>query len=59
MEKVFKTVFNSSQNNYSKIKFTKTSTIMDTKMNMNSKPEEIYYDDVIIYDGGGVDGYGD
>ncbi len=58
MEKVFKTVFNSSQNNYSKIKFTKTSTVMDTKMDINSKPEEIYYDDVIIYDGGGVDGYG-
>lgn len=59
MEKVFKTVFNSSQNNYSKIKFKKTSTIMDTKMNMSSKPEEIYYDEIIIYDGGGVDGYGD
>ena len=58
MEKVFKTVFNSSQNNYSKIKFTKTSTVIDTKMDINSKPEEIYYDDVIIYDGGGVDGYG-
>lgn len=59
MEKVFKTVFNSSHNNYSKIKFKKTSTIIDTKINMSSKPEEIYYDDVIIYDGGGVDGYGD
>lgn len=58
MEKVFKTVFNSSQNNYSKIKFTKTSTIIDTKIDINNKPEEIYYDDVIIYDGGGVDGYG-
>lgn len=58
MEKVFKTVFNSSQNNYSKIKFTKTSTVMDTKIDINNKPEEIYYDDVIIYDGGGVDGYG-
>lgn len=58
MEKVFKTVFNSSQNNYSKIKFTKTSTIIDTKIDINNRPEEIYYDDVIIYDGGGVDGYG-
>ncbi len=58
MEKVFKTVFNSSQNNYSKIKFKKTSTIIDTKIDINSKPDEIYYDDVIIYDGGGVDGYG-
>lgn len=57
MEKVFKTVFNSNQD--FKVKLHKTSTVLENKININNtKPEDIYYDEVIIYDGGGVEGYG-
>lgn len=57
MEKVFKTVFNSNQD--FKVKLHKTSTVLENKIDINNtKPEDIYYDEVIIYDGGGVEGYG-
>jgi hypothetical protein len=57
MEKVFKTVFNSNQD--FKVKLHKTSTVLENKININNtKPEDVYYDEVIIYDGGGVEGYG-
>lgn len=57
MEKVFKTVFNSNQD--FKVKLHKTSTVLENKIDINNtKPEDVYYDEVIIYDGGGVDGYG-
>lgn len=60
MEKNFKTKFNNSQNTFSKIKFHKSSNNFEAKIEMNSTPsEDILYDEVIIYDGGGVDGYGD
>jgi hypothetical protein len=59
MEKHFKTIFNSSQNTFGKVKFTKSSNNFNTKMDTNyGKPEDIYYDEVVIYDGGGVEGYG-
>lgn len=57
MEKVFKTVFNGNQD--FKVKLHKTSTVLENKININNtKPEDVYYDEVIIYDGGGVEGYG-
>jgi hypothetical protein len=57
MEKVFKTVFNSNQD--FKVKLHKTSTVLENKIDINNtKPEDVYYDEVIIYDGGGVEGYG-
>lgn len=60
MEKVFKTVFNSNKTNFSQIKWNKTSSTLDsiTIHAGDSKPEEIYYDEVVYYDGGGIDGYG-
>lgn len=43
-----------------------TTTINEQKKNFSPKvdpgrgdPEEIAYDEIVIYDGGGVDGYGD
>ena len=57
MEKVFKTVFNSSKK--FDVKLHKTSTVLNSKVNVNNKqPEDVYYDEVVIYDGGGVEGYG-
>ncbi len=39
---------------------TNSSIIEDTKFEPNTTiPEDVYYDEVIYYDGGGVDGYGD
>lgn len=60
MDKQFKVKFNSSSNTFKGIKFQKTNEILkETKMETSGKPvEDIYYDEVIFYDGGGVDGYG-
>lgn len=59
MEKHFKTTFSSSRNSFNQIKLRKNSTNFDAKIETNSgKSDEVYYDEVIIYDGGGVDGYG-
>ena len=40
---------------------TSTTTIsnkIETKTDINNQPTDIYYDEVIFYDGGDVDGYG-
>jgi len=43
-----------------KLKLNKTSSALDIKTDTSSAPsEDIYYDEIIYYDGGGVDGYGD
>ena len=40
-------------------KFDKTDNSIDTKTDINNTPEEdVWYDEVIYYDGGGVEGYG-
>ena len=37
-----------------------SSLIQDVKFEPNTTmPEDIYYDEIIYYDGGGVEGYGD
>lgn len=59
MEKFFKTKFNSSKSKFSKIKFEKTDMTFDGKMNTSSSTsEDVIYDEIIFYDGGGVEGYG-
>lgn len=62
MEKnrVFTVNFNSSSNT-KKVHFNKIDqTLKNIKMDAGSQPvEDLYYDEVIIYDGGGVEGYGD
>jgi hypothetical protein len=47
--------FNSNSINTST---TVSSDKIETKTDMNNQPTNIYYDEVIFYDGGGVDGYG-
>lgn len=40
---------------------TSTTTLSDkieAKTDINNQPTDIYYDEVIFYDGGDVDGYG-
>ena len=64
----FKVTLN-SQNQSVPIQFQKNKTEIDTSTQFNSNvvessgqvnnsPEDGYYDEVIFYDGGGVEGYG-
>ena len=58
-EKGRKVKLSSSKNLYKEIDFTKIDSAFSSKMSpSNSTPIDIIYDEVIYYDGGGVDGYG-
>lgn len=63
MQKTFKSKFNFREQSFFNVKFHKTDNTFNGgtfKADFGtSKPEDIYYDEIIIYDGGGVDGYGD
>ena len=51
--------FNTSTNTYSKIKFNKTNNTFKPKAEVTPVEEDIYYDEIVYYDGGDVRGYGD
>jgi len=54
----FKTQFNSSEQSF-KSKFSQKP--IETKPQVEPKAEsveDVYYDEIVFYDGGGVDGYG-
>lgn len=55
----FKVQFNSSDNVYSKLKFNRTSNNFKPKAEVTPTEQDIYYDEIIYYDGGDVYGYGD
>ena len=57
-DKTFKVKFNSSTNNFNKIKFKSSNIGIDSNFQPTPDGEEVYYDSIIDYDGGGVDGYG-
>ena len=58
-DKTFKVKFNSSKNNFGKIKFKSSNINIDSNFQPTSDSDEVYYDSIIDYDGGGVDGYGE
>lgn len=58
-DKTFKVKFNSSTNNFNKIKFKSSNIDIDSNFQPTSDKDEVYYDLIIDYDGGGVDGYGE
>ena len=58
-DRSFKVKFNSSDNSFSKVKFNKTQNTFKPKAEITPVEEDIYYDAVIYYDGGDVNGYGD
>ena len=58
-DRSFKVQFNNSINVYSKLKFNRTSNNFKPKAEVTPTEEDIYYDEVIYYDGGDVHGYGD
>lgn len=56
--KSFSVKFNSKNNNF-KPKFQKEETSFNpTVAPQTESPEEVYYDEIVFYDGGGVEGYG-
>ena len=58
-DRSFKVQFNSSNNVYSKLKFNRVSNNFKPKAEVTPTEEDIYYDEIIYYDGGDVHGYGD
>ena len=58
-DRSFKVQFNSSNNSYSKLKFNRTSNNFKPKAEVTPTKQDIYYDEIIYYDGGDVYGYGD
>lgn len=58
-DRSFKVQFNSSNNTYSKIGFNRTSNNFKPKAEVTPAEQDIYYDEIIYYDGGDVYGYGD
>ena len=58
-DRSFKVKFNSSTNSFSKIGFNRTQNTFKPKAEVTAVEEDIYYDEIIYYDGGDVHGYGD
>ena len=59
-DRTFRMKFGSLNSEPMKLKLNKTSSALDIKTDTSSAPsEDTYYDEIIYYDGGGVDGYGD
>jgi len=57
-DRTFKVKFNSIQSKPIKVKLNKVESVVDVKGEFDSKPaEDIYYDEIVYYDGGGVDGW--
>ncbi len=58
-DRSFKVQFNASNNSYGKTKLSKTTNTFKPKAEVTPTDQEIYYDEIIYYDGGDVHGYGD
>lgn len=54
-----KVKFNPSGSFYNSIKFQRTNRTFKPKAEVSPVEQDIYYDEVIYYDGGDVKGYGD
>lgn len=57
-DSTFHMKFNSSFSEPIKLKLNKLSSVIDIKTDTNAPSEDTYYDEIIYYDGGGVNGYG-
>ena len=58
-DRSFKVQFGSSNNTYGKLKFNRTANTFKPKAEITPTEQNIYYDEIIYYDGGDVYGYGD
>lgn len=54
-----KVKFNPSESSYKSIKFQRTDRTFRPKAEVTPVEQDIYYDEIIYYDGGDVYGYGD
>lgn len=54
-----KVKFNPSESSYKSIKFQRTDRTFRPKAEVTPVEQDIYYDEIIYYDGGDVKGYGD
>lgn len=50
--------FSTQDRNFNNLQFSKTSSNLDVSTQMHPTGEDIYYDEIIYYDGGDVEGYG-
>jgi hypothetical protein len=59
-DRLFKVKFLSQNSTPIKTKLTKSDSVVDVKgdFSTGTPKDEVYYDEVIYYDGGGVEGYG-
>jgi hypothetical protein len=51
--------FSTQNQRYDNLHFSKTTSNFDMSTNVRPTDEDIYYDEIVYYDGGGVEGYGD
>lgn len=58
-DRSFKVKFNALSNSFSKMKFNRTQNTFKPKAEVTPVETDIYYDEIIYYDGGDVHGYGD
>lgn len=58
-DRSFKVQFNGSNNFYSNIKFNKVQNTFIPRAEVTPTEEDIEYDEIVYYDGGNVEGYGD
>ena len=59
IDKTMKVKFNSTDTAYSNIGFHKTTNDFSPDAHIKPDSEDIYYDEIVFYDGGDVYGYGD
>ena len=58
IDRTIKMDFNNSNNLYSGINMSKSNNDIGSRIEVTPSREDIYYDEIIYYDGGDVDGYG-
>ena len=56
-DKIFKVSMNPPNSIYNPSLYKTSNIKIKTDIN-NQSPEDLYYDEIIYYDGGGVEGYG-
>lgn len=54
----FKVKFISNNSEPMKVKMNKIDQTVNVSGNFNTNTEDLYYDEIVYYDGGGVEGYG-
>lgn len=56
--RTFKVKLLTAQSRPVKVKLNKVDSVVDVKGDFENKPaEDLYYDEIVYYDGGGVDGW--